>query len=509
MKRIFLAVICIFFAVSAYAQSTTTNLEITKPQTGQAQPQVTIATGFDQFDAAVAGRLSKAVTTADVTLTTTEARNQILEFTGTLTGNRNVIVPSKNRTYAVYNNTAGAFTLTVKTSGGTGIAVTQGTRSWLYCDATNVVQITAAGSGGASTALDNLASVAINTALLPGTTDAVDLGSTSKFFRNGFLSSYSDWKRISAPSNPASGALRLFADNGTGKLACLDSSGGDCMPSGGGGGSGDVVGPGSATDNALARFDGTTGKLIQNSTITLSDGGALSFPDGVTQVFNPDSTNSGFNFGSLSGGVAPSSADDGDAWYGSTENRVNFQINGQVQGVGGDSSSISLFTGGNQVFRGSSTAFGHGTLHATWSADGFNPVLASVGLVADINGVLRLSNASTGGATFTTVGRSPAQITSDQNDYNPGTPSYFQRWNSDASRNVTGLTFTNGQPDGQFHVIWNVGSFNIVLTNEDAGSTAANRFLTTTGSNITIAPNGCARVMRDATSSRWRVEACN
>jgi len=38
---------------------------------------------------------------------------------------------------------------------------------------------------------------------------------------------------------------------------------------------GDVSGPGSSTDNALAKFDGTTGKVIQNSSITLSDAGAL------------------------------------------------------------------------------------------------------------------------------------------------------------------------------------------------------------------------------------------
>jgi hypothetical protein len=38
---------------------------------------------------------------------------------------------------------------------------------------------------------------------------------------------------------------------------------------------GDVVGPASATDNALARYDGSSGKLIQNSAITLSDAGAL------------------------------------------------------------------------------------------------------------------------------------------------------------------------------------------------------------------------------------------
>jgi len=39
-----------------------------------------------------------------------------------------------------------------------------------------------------------------------------------------------------------------------------------------GGGTGDVVGPASATDNAIARYDGTTGKLIQDSGITIADG---------------------------------------------------------------------------------------------------------------------------------------------------------------------------------------------------------------------------------------------
>jgi hypothetical protein len=44
-------------------------------------------------------------------------------------------------------------------------------------------------------------------------------------------------------------------------------------------GTGNVVGPGSATDNALVRFDSTTGKLIQNSTVTLDDTGALTVPE--------------------------------------------------------------------------------------------------------------------------------------------------------------------------------------------------------------------------------------
>jgi hypothetical protein len=40
---------------------------------------------------------------------------------------------------------------------------------------------------------------------------------------------------------------------------------------GSGGGSGDVTGPSSSTDNALVRFDSTTGKIIQTSNLTCSD----------------------------------------------------------------------------------------------------------------------------------------------------------------------------------------------------------------------------------------------
>lgn len=44
----------------------------------------------------------------------------------------------------------------------------------------------------------------------------------------------------------------------------------------GAGGVGDVAGPGSSTDNAVARFDSTTGKIIQNSNLTVPDDAASS-----------------------------------------------------------------------------------------------------------------------------------------------------------------------------------------------------------------------------------------
>ena len=47
-----------------------------------------------------------------------------------------------------------------------------------------------------------------------------------------------------------------------------------------GGGSGDVVGPSSATDNTIVRFNNTTGKLIQDSLVVIDDSGSLSIPSG-------------------------------------------------------------------------------------------------------------------------------------------------------------------------------------------------------------------------------------
>lgn len=44
---------------------------------------------------------------------------------------------------------------------------------------------------------------------------------------------------------------------------------------------GDVVGPSSSTDNAVARFDGTTGKLIQNSAVTVDDSGNITANTGI------------------------------------------------------------------------------------------------------------------------------------------------------------------------------------------------------------------------------------
>lgn len=47
---------------------------------------------------------------------------------------------------------------------------------------------------------------------------------------------------------------------------------------------GNVVGAASSTDNAIARFDGTTGKIIQNSLMTVDDTGIVNIP--IDQSYN-------------------------------------------------------------------------------------------------------------------------------------------------------------------------------------------------------------------------------
>ena len=49
---------------------------------------------------------------------------------------------------------------------------------------------------------------------------------------------------------------------------------------------GAVIGPTSSTDHAIARFDLTTGKLIQNSSVTIDDAGTINIPSGQKYQIN-------------------------------------------------------------------------------------------------------------------------------------------------------------------------------------------------------------------------------
>lgn len=108
-----------------------------------------MAMGLQSGDSAAAttvntlinGYLDKDVAgSSDVTLTDAEAQNAVIDLTGTLAANINVIVPAtETKVWLVKNATSGAYTLTVKTSAGSGIALTQGNVYVLVGDGTDVL----------------------------------------------------------------------------------------------------------------------------------------------------------------------------------------------------------------------------------------------------------------------------------------------------------------------------------------------------------------------------------
>ena len=76
---------------------------------------------------------------------TSNGKNAVLELTGTITGNRTVTITTasgvKNKVYVIRNSTTGAFTVTVKIEGQTGVtfsATDKGTKI-LYLNGTDVV----------------------------------------------------------------------------------------------------------------------------------------------------------------------------------------------------------------------------------------------------------------------------------------------------------------------------------------------------------------------------------
>jgi len=74
----------------------------------------------------------------DVTLTSIEAANGVINLTGLITANINVIVPVAVQQWVVINSTTGAFTLTFKAVSGTGIVVAANTATILVFDGTNM-----------------------------------------------------------------------------------------------------------------------------------------------------------------------------------------------------------------------------------------------------------------------------------------------------------------------------------------------------------------------------------
>jgi hypothetical protein len=178
-----------------------------------------------------------------------------------------------------------------------------------------------------------------------------------------------------------SGGTGISYDSSTGVIT-------NSLPSLGG----DVVGPSSATDNALARFDTTTGKLIQNSTATLSDAGLLTTTNLTT---TGDATINSLLVGHGGGNISNNTVLGSTALDSNTTGQQNVAI--------GTSALTSATTANNQV------AVGYQVLRLSNAAD--NTGVGSTALQSNTSGSGNVAmgfqtlTANTSGSSNTALGR--------------------------------------------------------------------------------------------------------
>jgi hypothetical protein len=171
------------------------------------------------IEQAISGYVTQAITDgADTTITipdgsTGVARNMYIECTGTLTANRNLVVPANKKLYFIYNNTSGGYDVTVKVSGQTGIAVPNGEKKILVSDGTDIVEATSyLSSSVSSLSLTTLAATSANITTLTATSaNITNLSATSLTLTNALGVAEGGTGVDSTPTNG-----QLLIGNGTG-----------------------------------------------------------------------------------------------------------------------------------------------------------------------------------------------------------------------------------------------------------------------------------------------------
>tara|TARA_R100000963_G_C4581039_1_gene61996 strand:+ start:18 stop:626 length:609 start_codon:yes stop_codon:yes gene_type:complete len=95
----------------------------------------------------VAGSANVTLTSNDATTNTNDSttddqmHNATLDLYGALTGNIHVFTDDVESQFVIWNNTTGSYTLTFGPTSGTGVAITQGTKSIVYCDGTTMTDV--------------------------------------------------------------------------------------------------------------------------------------------------------------------------------------------------------------------------------------------------------------------------------------------------------------------------------------------------------------------------------
>jgi hypothetical protein len=228
------------------------------------------------IDSAVAGTTTLSAD-ADVTLSTTngasnQARNAVLLWTasnGATT--RNITAPAQSKAYVVINSGTGSVVL--RGAGPTtGVTVIVGEKCLAAWNGSDFVKIATSVVDGVSTisfgSTGLTPSTATSGAVTVAGTLAVANGGTNATTQSGArtnLGATTLGSNVFTITDPSAITFPRFnADN---TVSALDAAS-FRTAIGAGSGTGDVVGPASATDGAVVAFDGTTGKLIKQASVT-------------------------------------------------------------------------------------------------------------------------------------------------------------------------------------------------------------------------------------------------
>jgi hypothetical protein len=164
---------------------------------------------------------------------------------------------------------------------------------------------------------------------------------------------------------------------------------------------GDVVGPASATDNAVARFDATTGKLIQNSVVLIGDTGSITGVNALTVqslTVNNNATLGSSNTDTLevnsrittdlepnannAKDIGTSGRNWRDGFFGRTLQTVNLEVSGTTSFDGSQGTSGQVLTSAGT---GATPTWTTPTTGTVTSVTGTAPVVSSGGTAPAIS----------------------------------------------------------------------------------------------------------------------------
>jgi hypothetical protein len=263
------------------------------------------------------------------------------------------------------------------------------------------------------------------------------------------------------------------------------------------GGTSQAVGPIAVTAGDMVVYNGMV--RLSNSTVGITTG--------TVDLRRTTDTNAGAmigheiaaSTGTLSQTFTVNSAPTGEYFTmisltpSATANGGDVVIGGGGAAAGGTSGNVIIKNGGNSI-----TAFqvqnASGTALLTADTSGMG---ISVAGTVSVAGNLTVTNAGNvafqKGTDFSTTGSS--------NDVNFGTGALF-RLTGASAQTITGIV---GGADGRMITLINAASQAATISNNSVSSSAANRIITGTGSNLSLAAGASINIVYDSGASLWRV----